>query len=448
LAYVPGFDHDVFVSYCHGDDRPWIRSFYELLKAALREQLGVAASVWIDEEALEKSEDFRRGIPQSVGKSALLLLLPSNQYVRSSYCVDTECAAFESTIPQKRSRFDAKEFQNQLFAFRAVILPVDNNEHWDLIKGASDYTFHDGHFRLPVSTKEFETQIHSLVVDMASLLKRMRNHTTKVFLYPRDPGANVETSHSMLKSELFDNGYCVLPDRLTKIDEQLLESSLAIFLLDQGDDPRMLQLMETIAKRGQHPWVVWESPAARSTSDAKRQLFLFHVEKRLESSRRRYFDSTIRPDQLKGEIIQLLKPASRVVFSPGEKRHVSLIYDVQKPEEVDRADNIFFSWNSEFDFDLPSAGQPSRPTRSDGVLLIWGKAEEAWASDQFERLDGVPGRKGLCVFDPEKSSTVREIRARVGDRWHISEHYGAFAPAQLDPFFSPLRRAQSTGGPV
>ena len=41
VAFVPGFEHDIFISYCHGDDRAWIRGFYEMLKSALKEQLGV-----------------------------------------------------------------------------------------------------------------------------------------------------------------------------------------------------------------------------------------------------------------------------------------------------------------------------------------------------------------------------------------------------------------------
>src|SRR4051812_16710983 len=122
VAYVPGFDHDIFVSYCHGDDRSWIRNFYELLTAALKEQLGIEPKVWIDEATLEASKDFRNEIPESILKSALFLFLPSNQYVRSSYCVEQECAAFESTLAGKRARFDNKDFRNQLFAFRAPIL--------------------------------------------------------------------------------------------------------------------------------------------------------------------------------------------------------------------------------------------------------------------------------------------------------------------------------------
>ncbi len=446
MTYLPGFDHDVFISYCHGDDRPWIRSFYELLKPALREQLGVEANVWIDEQNLERSQDFRSEISQSVSQSALFLFLPSNQYVRSRYCVENECFAFARTIEKKRARFDAKEFQNQLFAFRAAILPVDHDDHWHLIAGATDYKFHDGRFRLPVVTAEFITEFNRLVIDMAGLLKRMRNHSTKVFLYPRDPGPGVAEAHGMIKAELLDRGYSVLPDSLVAMERLVLESAVAIFLLDEVYDPRLLALMEMLVKRGQQPWVAWESPAARSTSDTEQQLLVAHVEKRLDSTGRRYFNSTIRADQLKREIMELLKPSARIVFAPSRKRRVALIYDQQTREELVAASDIRFHWQSEFEFELPSNGVAPAASCSDGVLLIWGKAEEAWASDQFGRLTKAPGRKGLCVFDPEKHAIVEAIGRLAQGEWHITEHYGRFVPARLDPFFASLRQTKSAGG--
>ncbi|MGH9719026.1 MAG: TIR domain-containing protein [Bryobacteraceae bacterium] len=62
MAFVPGFDHDVFVSYAHGDDRDWIHRFVDRLELALRRRLP-GASVWIDKDDLRKSRNFEREIP-------------------------------------------------------------------------------------------------------------------------------------------------------------------------------------------------------------------------------------------------------------------------------------------------------------------------------------------------------------------------------------------------
>src|SRR4051812_12784906 len=129
MAYVPGYENDVFVSYAHGDDRAWIRNFTERLTPALKERLGIEPAVWIDKDTLESSIDFRNEIPESVLKSALFLALPSPQYVRSRYCIEVECPAFKATIVEKRALFNTDEFRNQLFVFCAVIVPVDDDEH-------------------------------------------------------------------------------------------------------------------------------------------------------------------------------------------------------------------------------------------------------------------------------------------------------------------------------
>lgn len=440
MVYVPGFENDVFVSYAHGDDRAWIREFSESLASALKEQLGVDPTVWIDKETLDKSQDYRKEIPQSVLASALFLILASPSYVQSRYCVEMECRAFERTIDRKREQFNNSEFRNELFTFRSTILPVDNNEHWELIEGAADYEFHDGVQRLSRSKAKFKVAFRELVRDASSLLKRMRNHRTPVFLYPRDPGAGIVQAHHMLKNELIGHGYRVLPDSLLQMKQRMHESALAVFLLDQGYDPHMLELMQAMANQEKKLWVVWESPAALATTNQDQKMLLARVDQRLKSSLRRYFDSKIRPDQLKREVMDLLKPEAGVVSAPSAKRRVALICDGQRREELANASDIRYRWGSEFDFTLPSEDLLPRTAGSDAVLLVWGRAEESWCSDQFERLSASAAAKGLCVFDPEKHGAVQQIReSLVGAQWHISEHYGRLEPTRLEPFFEPLR---------
>jgi hypothetical protein len=441
MAYVPGFNNDLFVSYSHGDDRAWIRNFYETLKPALKDRLGVAPNVWIDESTLGRSEDFRREIPEELKTSALFLFLVSPQYLQSAYGVDVECKEFASTITQKRARFNTAEFRNQLFAFRAPIVRIENNEHWKLIEGLTDYTFYDdGGFPIPlVRSGSFETEFRRLVRDISALLRRMRNLSTPVFLYPRDPGPDIAEAHRMLTQELQDSEYRIAPDNLVAIEQKMHESALSVFLVGGTYDQRMRELTDAIAVGG-GPWVVWESPAAATTEDQDQMMFLAYLDG-VKSPRRSYFDSRIRPDQLKREVIDLLRPATRVVATEA-KRRVALVYDFRKRGEVANASQIRFRWDREFDFELPAHGLPPKPANSDAALLVWGQAEESWCSDQFARLESA-SLKGLCVFDPEKRQIIDQIRS-AGSDWHISEHYGGFDPRKLDTFFHDLRNCIRT----
>jgi hypothetical protein len=65
MAFVPGFDHDVFISYAHGDDCDWISRFSERLDKGLRQRLPGAA-IWIDEKFLGRSQNYGSEIPASL----------------------------------------------------------------------------------------------------------------------------------------------------------------------------------------------------------------------------------------------------------------------------------------------------------------------------------------------------------------------------------------------
>lgn len=45
MAYVPGLQHDVFISYAHRDDREWIARLVQLLQSALDRRLGTKTDI-------------------------------------------------------------------------------------------------------------------------------------------------------------------------------------------------------------------------------------------------------------------------------------------------------------------------------------------------------------------------------------------------------------------
>ena len=159
MGYVPGFAHDVFVSYAHGDDRVWVTRLVDRLEPALKQRLGIKTDLWVDDEALRRSRDFSREIPGAVESSAVFLLLASPSYIRSQYCVEQECAGFAKTVPAKRARFRLADFANELFAFRCLLLPVDGNEHWTLFPGLTDIAFCNDSETFGPGSQEFETEL-------------------------------------------------------------------------------------------------------------------------------------------------------------------------------------------------------------------------------------------------------------------------------------------------
>ena len=119
MGYVPGYGHDVFVSYAHGDDREWLNRLVDRLETALTQRVGTKAGIWIDQDDLRRSRDFSKEIPDSVKSSAVFLLFPSPTYIRSRYCIDQECKTFADTIAAKRAR--SRRMRSPTTSLRSVV---------------------------------------------------------------------------------------------------------------------------------------------------------------------------------------------------------------------------------------------------------------------------------------------------------------------------------------
>jgi len=446
MAYVPGYRHDLFVSYAHGDDREWISLFVARLQPALKQRLGVPAEVWIDDDSLRASRDFSGEIPDGVRSSAVFLLLASPTYIRSRYCVEEESRTFAATLPERLARFSAEGFARERFAFRCPIVPTDNNEHWSLFPGLTDIAFCDDSDTFAIGSAPFETSFRRLVGEIVGLLSRMRNHSTSVFLYPSMPSEDIAPAHAALAAELSAHSYRVLPDRQVNLAGQLRDASMAVFLLGAKYDEAADNLVD-IASTGETPWVAWCAPSVEEHAGPEQAGFSLHVEQ-LDSPRKTWLQAGITAAKLKEEVLALLRPDQRALPEAQGKPRVYLVYNARDRADVKNAGLIMHHFRKEVHFDYPDdpAQHTVRLTRSDGVLLIWGSAEEEWCSREFSEMVQTSrraGTQGLCVFDPQeaKRATVRAIRDGFRDVF-VGEQYGRFDPAHLLPFFTPIVRRQ------
>jgi hypothetical protein len=443
MAYVPGFRHDVFVSYAHGDDREWTLRFVERLKRDLDRWLGSPVSLWVDKNSNPPTADFAREIPENVQAAAAFLLLPSPTYIRSPYCVDVEYQAFASTIDARRAKFAAPNMANELFVARCPILPVDDNEHWALFPGATDIPFYnDDSGTFETGSPDFEKALDGLVGHLSALLKRMRNHSTPVFLHPSRPGADLQPVHKSLIDELAAHGYRVLPDRQTKVAEQLREAALSVFLIGESFDEATGTLIDIAAGQRDKPWVVWASPSVANAAADQAGLCL-HVEQ-LDSPSKTFLDSGTIPAKVKEEILGLLKPPVRAAVDTSGRPTVYLVYNAQDLAERKNAGLISYTFRKEIYFEHPDiADHRRRLSQSEGVLLVWGCAEEKWCERELLEIlhiaPDAPGR-GMCLFDPKdpKLPIVSQLRSQLGDKLHIAEQFGGFDRSRLEAFFRPL----------
>jgi hypothetical protein len=99
VAFVPGFAHDVFVSYAHRDNRTfgraegWVVTFDTNLREALSHKLKRGQpDIWRDQR-LSSSDPFSATIRAAVTQAATLLVILSDNYLESAWCQE-ELALF------------------------------------------------------------------------------------------------------------------------------------------------------------------------------------------------------------------------------------------------------------------------------------------------------------------------------------------------------------------
>jgi hypothetical protein len=94
MAFVPGFEHDIFISYAHvnnpgGEEGAggWVTQFHRVLEEQLLQHTGKSLKIWRDRR-LDRNNDFDKTIKTAVESAALFLSINSTAYKNSAYCQD------------------------------------------------------------------------------------------------------------------------------------------------------------------------------------------------------------------------------------------------------------------------------------------------------------------------------------------------------------------------
>ena len=97
MAYVPGFDQDIFISYAQVDNEPlnfndrevrWVSHLKEQLQKRVDQKLGRkgASKIWMDLDDLAGNESVTPAIDSAIHKTAALVVVLSDGYLRSMWC--------------------------------------------------------------------------------------------------------------------------------------------------------------------------------------------------------------------------------------------------------------------------------------------------------------------------------------------------------------------------
>ncbi len=257
MAYLPGFENDIFISYSHVDDQDgWVEVFQKQLEMELSRQVGRmgVARVWLDRRRLQGNHLFDKTIQDAIDSSALFVALTSKGYLESPYC-RKELRWFREKNASALSAGDRSRLFN-------VLLANIHYSKWpEEFNGTSGQVFHDAErddevgYPSDVNDRRFTKQMRQLCEAIYATLEEFKKAVDKseppspsieaqggftVFL--ADTADSLNTLRRRVSSELQQQGVNLTaqippPYDSARHDERVIaelgRANLSMHLLDQ-----------------------------------------------------------------------------------------------------------------------------------------------------------------------------------------------------------------------
>jgi hypothetical protein len=459
-AFVPGFQHDLFISYAHEDDKRWVQAFEDELRDEVSRRLGMGISVWQDTSRIRAGENWQAAIQEGIEGTAAFMAIVSPRYQNSQWCARER--------NEFRRRFKPEEFGTSGRFFKAVKTPWPDNAHRFFLQEVQDVDFYkddpDGHVEFTPGSRDFKRAVRKLADGVELLLRRMRRANQRVHV--AWPVEECLVAWEQLSDELRSKGFDVAPmgPRDASFADKLLMADmdravLSVHLLGSVHDP-FSERMALLAADLEHQMIFWMTSGADTTADEKQRTLI-------ESIRR-----GVRPDNTAREwphgwsliadagvrkfidaVVTKLRPQPPAVpvSAPPDTPTIYIVHDATTPEDtrvaLDLKEQIGRHEKMEV---FVSRADLSSPTElklwhenllrsCEGVLLYRNAAPEGWwnqlapeiilAERRFER-------------QPIKSRAFLLPRApswEVGPDVKVIPYRSPFEFSELEPFLNPLR---------
>ena len=471
MAYVPGCEFDLFVSYAHVDNEPiepadhgWVDALIRVLEAELGMRLGRkdAFSVWRDNQNLRGNHQIHGEIPEQVRKSALFLAILSKGYLTSEYCLQ-EVQAFTDRVE--------KDSEKRLFIVcMDQIGEIQRNipeSFRDLRK--YQFWFVDANrksrvlgYPLPrndiVEDRQYYSKVGDLGADIVVKLEELRERRAP----PADSNfpaivesRSVSKSAYVLLAEVTDDldarrddvrryldlaGIGCLPSGSYRLgradfepaflaDIEKCEAFVQLLGPNAGKAPPDVpegfgRLQYDLAKSRNIPIVQWRSPElniGQGVSNSQRALLA------LDTVQATPFED------FKRAIVEQLTKAE-----PPNSSRAPFLFVNAAPADIDRANALLDGLNDSFDCEMPDY-EPSDKAEAiqnkiepklidcDALIVLYGEAGKTWVTSQLQQYRKLsPRRKKdprlLAVVNAlSEAPAVIPIRLRGMTTFQIDE---------------------------
>jgi hypothetical protein len=438
MGVANAYSNDIFISYSHidnesfGDDRGgWVDIFHAQLQQFVDVHVGRRTKVWRDKR-LTGAEVFSDEIEQQLRSSAVLVTVVSPGYLQSEWC-NRELVGF-TDLAQRQGDLRVGNLQRVVKVLR---LPVERSALPPLLDEALGAQF----FRVDAASgrardllvdesadaeRVFRARVDDVAQDLCRLLVAMSEPVADVTGPPASTGdtvflawtsSDLSEERETLRRELEARSYRVVPADAPPIDaaglrasvvDALREAKVAIHLIGavkgfvpEGETSSVVEIQcdEAVSLASGAQSIVW-----LATTETPRDPQLSLLIDRLQTQSPGIGGLDVLANQsledLKTLVLDRLSPVAKAAPEI-VKTAAPLVYLIC--DQLDRADVApieDFLFNQSLEVRLPLSDGDSEQVRSEhyellkeceGVLLYWGKANEAWLRTMLRDLNKVFG---------------------------------------------------------
>ncbi len=491
-TYIPGCQHDIFISYAHFDNEPlaqgkegWISFLHTALRVRLRQLLGADLDIWRDPK-LHGNDYLGDTLLNKISQVATLVSVLSPRYIQSDWCL-REMKGFCATAVQ---RGDLR-IGDKARLFKVIKTPISLYEHPEELQGLRGYEFFETNpqtgqpleFRPELgleAERKFFSKLEDLAFDIHHLFKLLQTQgtsapppsTNSATVYLAETTSDLNDSRDKIRRELLARDYTVLPDTdlpitniaalYDKIRQALAKSKLSIHLIGriyglvpEGESRSLIEIQNELAAdlAPRVSRLIW-LPSGLQTSD-QRQEQLIRTLRNGEYVHDSMDLLETSLDELKDTILKKLrdgKNGATGVPAPSGPTRVYLICDKQDLAAARPvADHLF---DRGFEVEWPAfdgnetalcEAHQDKMVLCDAVLIFCGESSDTWFSSKTKDLVKAYG------WEPKKrpytaqaiyfAAPQNDFKERYRSHQSIViKNFAAFVPEVLNEFVAALRK--------
>ena len=495
MAAVPGYRHDVFVSYAHSDNVPiagteigFVSQLVSDLRTEVGRKIGKTLDIWWDHYNLTGNTPVTPEIMAAAGDCASIVVIASPAYIRSEWC-DRERNTFFQLLGQRQSGSPRAVFVVNIEPIEQERLPAG-------LRDLTGYPFYraleDKRTTRPLRT-ELASDKESYLNRLSQLVQNVTDHLDGILTRAKTPAPSVAAGvasgpatearpcvlllevtddlvqrRAELKDYLEQSGVVVLPEKRYPRDdvalhrEQILadlrRSRACVQILgplsgDHSDDPRGLAWLRAETVRGAGgsvPFLQWRDPDldVNAITDADARELTVQPSVRTDRF----------PDFRRAVAELALKPPERA--DPRLQQGVLSVFVNSDLLDRDLGTGVA-QWLEAHGFMVLEPPQATQDAREDweasvkycdSHLLVYGQTKPAWVRTQILLSNKVQREApldllGVAVGPPLPAQSRDKLDALAlrypGIHYLQVEDHQQLNPAEMERFVSRLREAHA-----